>query len=72
MRQFRHYYNYLFQSSGDLSHIFTQIAAENMATREKFSCDVKPLIPITAEAEKITGISLNGNEMTVKIYMYML
>ena len=42
-----------------------------MATREKFSCDVKPLIPIPAEAQKITGISLNGTEMTVKIYMYV-
>ena len=37
-----------------------------MATKEKFSCYVKPLIPITAEAEKITGISWNGTEMTVK------
>ena len=42
------------------------MAAEDMTTREKFSCYVKPLIPITAVAEKITGISWNGFEMTVK------
>ena len=39
-----------------------------MATKETFSyaCYVKPLIPITAEAEKIAGIPWNGTEMTVK------
>lgn len=37
-----------------------------MACGEKFSCYVKPLIPITAEAQKVTGISWNGTEMTVK------
>ena len=50
---------------GLIPHI-TQIAVEDMATREKFSCYVKPLIPITAEAEKITVVSWNGTEMTVK------
>ena len=37
-----------------------------MASGEKFSSYVKPLIPITAEAEKVTGISWTGTEMTVK------
>ena len=54
-----------FSPAGLIPHI-TQIAAEDMATWEKFSCYIKPLIPITAEAEKITGISWNGTEMTVK------
>lgn len=37
-----------------------------MACGEKFSCYLKPLIPITAEAQKVTGISWNRTEMTVK------
>lgn len=36
-----------------------------MACGEKFSCYVKPLIPIPAET-KVTGISWNGTKMTVK------
>lgn len=50
---------------GIIPHI-TQIAAQDMASGEKFSSYVKPLIPITAEAEKVTGISWTGTEMTVK------
>lgn len=37
-----------------------------MTSGEKSSCYVKPLIPISAEAQKVTGISWNGTEMTVK------
>lgn len=40
----------------------TQIAAQEMACGEKFSCYLKPLIPITAEAQRVTGISWNGTE----------
>lgn len=47
------------------SHI-TQIAAQDIAIGEKISCYVKRIIPITAEAQKVTGISGNGTDMTVK------
>lgn len=40
----------------------TQTAAQEMACGEKFSCYLKPLIPITAEAQRVTGISWNGTE----------
>lgn len=54
----------LFQR-GPIPHI-TKIAAQGMASEEKFFCYVKPLIPITAEAQKVTEISWNGTEITVK------
>lgn len=50
---------------GLIPHI-TQIAAQDMASGEKFSCYIKPLIPISVEAQKVTGISWNGTAMTVK------
>lgn len=50
---------------GLIPHI-TQIAAQDMASGEKFSCYIKPLIPISAEAQKVTGVSWNGTAMTVK------
>lgn len=50
---------------GLIPHI-TQISAQDMACGEKFSCYAKPLIPITAEAQNVTGISWNGTEITVK------
>lgn len=36
-----------------------------MASGKKFSCYVKPLVPFTVEAKKVTGISWSGTKMTV-------
>ncbi len=49
---------------GLMPHI-TQIAAQDMSTNAKFSCYVSPKVPINEKAEQTTGISWDGERMTV-------
>lgn len=51
---------------GLMPHI-TQIAAQDMSTNAKFSCYVSPKVPtcINEKAEHTTGISWDGERMTV-------
>ena len=47
-----------------MPHI-TQIAAQVMKTDPMFSCFVSPKVPISVNAEQVTGMSFDGEHMTV-------
>ena len=47
-----------------MPHI-TQIAAQVMKTDARFSCFVSPKVPISVNAEQVTGMSFDGEHMTV-------
>lgn len=49
---------------GLMPHI-THIVAQDMSTNAKFSCYVSPKVPINEKAEQTTGISWDGERMTV-------
>ncbi|XP_022289574.2 uncharacterized protein LOC111101394 [Crassostrea virginica] len=51
---------------GLMPHI-TQIAAQVMKTDARFSCFVSPKVPISVNAKQVTGISWDGEHMTVHI-----
>ena len=47
-----------------MPHI-TQIAVQDMKTDARFSCFVSPKFPISVNAKQVTGISWDGDHMTV-------